>query len=649
MSFEIAGRRVGAEGPLFVVAELGLNHGGSLDRALQLVDAAAEAGASAVKLQTFLADHLFAPRAVAPSHVEARSLRAFFQGFQLDEAAHHRVAERARDHGLAFVATPFSIAAVEMLERVGVDAYKIASGDITYGTLIERCAQTGRPLLLSTGMASLDEVGRAVGTASFAGTRDLALLHCVSAYPVPAGSENLSAISTLGWTFGTVTGLSDHGSDTSAVPVAVALGASVYERHLMLPGDAGVDSAVSSIPSDLAAVVATAARVKAALGHGRKECLPEEAPNVTASRRSLHAARHLRAGDVVRAIDIVALRPGTGLALEAEEQLVGARLTRRVSAGEPFEVCDLPGQEWRRDVNPLSPAVHAADGWYLVPMATDPAYVEELLAICAAERVGLLVPTIDDELAELASAAARFREVGARVAVSGPVTNRLCADKYATCAYLRAHSIPAARTYLPDGLPDAPAFPLFIKPRVGRGGVGAFPIHNERELRFFLDYVPGPVVQEFLDGPEFTIDMLCDFQGQPLSIVPRERVVIRAGVIDRGRTVRDPRLVDLARAIARVLPLAGPVNVQCRMVDGWPIVFEINPRFSGGIPLTIAAGADFPRMLLQLAAGQAVAPAVGVFTDNLWMTSHEVSTFLAADQIEGRRLRRGAPAAEAAA
>jgi sialic acid synthase SpsE len=138
MSFEIAGRRRGSDAPLFVVAEIGLNHGGSVEHALELVDAAAEAGASAVKVQTFVADHLFAPTAMAPAHVHERSLRAFFQGFQLDEDAHHLLAERARERGLAFLATPFSLAAVEMLERVRVDAYKIASGDVTYGPLIER-------------------------------------------------------------------------------------------------------------------------------------------------------------------------------------------------------------------------------------------------------------------------------------------------------------------------------------------------------------------------------------------------------------------------------------------------------------------------------------------------------------------------------
>lgn len=291
------------------------------------------------------------------------------------------------------------------------------------------------------------------------------------------------------------------------------------------------------------------------------------------------------------------------------------------------------------DVNPLSPALHAADGWYLVPVASDPAYIDELLAICEAEHIGLVVPTIDDELMQVAGAVPKFRALGARVAVSQESTIRLCTDKYATCTYLRGHGISAAETFLPDQLPASPEFPLFIKPRVGRGGVGAFPVRDARELRFFLDYVSMPVVQEYLDGPEFTIDLLCDFLGRPLSIVPRERVVIRAGVIDRGRTVHDRRLIDLGRSIARLLPMAGAINVQCRMVEGWPVVFEINPRFSGGISLTIAAGADFPSILLRLAQGQEVAPALGAFRPDLWMTSHETATFLTPADIEARRFQ----------
>ena len=193
--------------------------------------------------------------------------------------------------------------------------------------------------------------------------------------------------------------------------------------------------------------------------------------------------------------------------------------------------------------------------------------------------------------------------------------------------------IPAAASWLPDELPAAPAFPLFIKPRRGRGSVGAHAVRTPKELEFFSGYVSDAVVQAYLDGPEFTIDMLCDFSGQPLSIVPRRRDVIRAGVSDRGRTVNDPALIQVARRCAAALPFAGAVNIQCRLVNGQPVIFEINPRFSGGIPLTIHAGADFPRMLVDLTAGVRVMPAIGRFRDNLWMASYETSVFLDGSRV----------------
>lgn len=280
------------------------------------------------------------------------------------------------------------------------------------------------------------------------------------------------------------------------------------------------------------------------------------------------------------------------------------------------------------DVNPLSPAVYAADRAYRVPLSSEPGYVDEIAAICRAERVGLVVPTIDDELTVFAEAAPALLVEGIRVAVSSPDTTRTCNDKFATCQVLTAHGVAAAASYLPDGLPADVRFPLFVKPRYGRGSIGAFAVQSARDLDFFLHYVPNPVFQDYLHGPEYTIDLFCDFDGQPLSIVPRERVVIRAGVIDRGRTVNDPSLIALAEACARAIHFLGPINIQCRVVDGRPVVFEINPRFSGGIPLTIEAGADFPRMLVQLTLGQTVAPSIGAFRHNLWMSSYESSVFV---------------------
>jgi carbamoyl-phosphate synthase large subunit len=218
--------------------------------------------------------------------------------------------------------------------------------------------------------------------------------------------------------------------------------------------------------------------------------------------------------------------------------------------------------------------------------------------------------------------------------VSSPLTSSLCDDKYATCVRLREHGIAAAASWLPGALPQRIAFPLFVKPRSGRGGVGAYPIRHARDLEFFLDYVADPVVQEYLDGPEFTIDMLCGFDNRVLSIVPRRRDVIRAGVIDRGCTVNNPALIALGEACAAALPFVGAVNIQCRLVKGRPVVFEINPRFSGGIPLTIESGADFPRMLVDLAAGRQVEPAIGRFRDQLWMTNYEASVFLSDGDVD---------------
>jgi len=306
--------------------------------------------------------------------------------------------------------------------------------------------------------------------------------------------------------------------------------------------------------------------------------------------------------------------------------------SRRVPLVQAFRTAlrslGLPGSVIVTDVNPLSPAIHVADRSYRVPMATDAEYLPEMLALCEVEKIRLVVPTIDDELPLFGAAREQFLALGTVVGCSSEETALICNDKVETCVRLRAAGVPAAATYLPSELPKTAAPPLFVKPRAGRGAVGAFAIRSQRDLDFFLSYVPDPIVQEYLEGPEFTIDVMCDATGSPVSIVPRERVVIRAGVIDRGRTVNDPRLIALAVQACQAIPFFGAVNIQCRMQGEQPVIFEINPRFSGGIPLTIQAGADFPKMLIKMALGRQVPAAIGEFKDDLWMTSFESAFFL---------------------
>jgi N,N'-diacetyllegionaminate synthase len=343
MSPEIGGRPIGPDVPVFAIAEIGLNHGGDLERALRMVDAAAQSGASAIKLQTLFADRLVAGSCPAPAHVDASSLREFFAAFELDAEAHRAVVSRARQHRLAVLSTPFAEDVVPMLAALDIDAFKIASGDLTYDGLIAAVARTGKPVVISTGMATLEEAARAVRVARCAGAAQVAVLHCVSAYPTPAGSENLSAIDTLAGALGVPVGLSDHstGGVISAV-AAVALGACIYERHFMLDdGVDAIDAAVSSTPADFQAIVTAMEAARVALGDGRKRCLAAEAPNVVPSRRGLYTRRPMRAGERITEADVIALRPATAVSPGELSRLVGSVLDRDLAAGEAFQLRDI--------------------------------------------------------------------------------------------------------------------------------------------------------------------------------------------------------------------------------------------------------------------------------------------------------------------
>jgi carbamoyl-phosphate synthase large subunit len=289
----------------------------------------------------------------------------------------------------------------------------------------------------------------------------------------------------------------------------------------------------------------------------------------------------------------------------------------------------LRGRVVTTDMNGLSPGLYFGSKHYIVPLTTDPQYIPIIKSICFRERIHLLIPTIDDELPLFGRHTEAFLATGIRVAVSSEQTNLICNDKYASAGFFRTHGIPFARTWLPEQLEYAQIqYPLFLKPRNGRGSVGAFPIANERELRFFLEYVPGPIVQEYLGGKEYTVDLLADFSGKVISVVPRERMVVRSGVTDRGQTVNDPEMIQLAINAARALDIRGPANIQMKMDGGNATIFEVNPRFSGGIPLTIAAGADFPLWLIEMCRGRRLRPCIGKFTDGLIMACYESAIFL---------------------
>jgi carbamoyl-phosphate synthase large subunit len=295
----------------------------------------------------------------------------------------------------------------------------------------------------------------------------------------------------------------------------------------------------------------------------------------------------------------------------------------------------LRGNVITTDMSSMSPGLYFGSRHYLAPLTTDREYIPIIKSICFRERIHLLIPTIDDELPLFGAHNEEFRAMGIHVAVSGAQTGTICNDKYATASFLLDKDLPFARTWLPHQLKFSQLkYPLFLKPRSGRGSVGAFPIGNERELRFFLDYVKDPVVQEFLPGREFTIDLLADFSGEVISVVPRERLVIRAGVSDRGRTLNHHAMIRLAIRTAEALDIRGPANIQVKLDGDKITIFEVNPRFSGGIPLTIAAGADFPAWLIEMSCGRRIHPCIGKFSEGLIMACYESAIFLPESVVE---------------
>lgn len=336
---EIAGRKVGPGQPCFVIAEAGVNHDGEPGLATRLIDAAADAGADAVKFQTFRAEQLatpHAPKAVYQLQTAdvGESQLEMLRRLELSEAAHRLLWDYCRTRGILFLSTPFDEASADLLEALGVAAFKISSGELTNLPLLAHVARKGKPMIVSTGMSTLAEVQAAVQVLQTTGNRQVVLLHCVSSYPANPHDANLRAVQTMAEAFQLPVGYSDHTVGIEVALAAVALGACVIEKHLTLDRTSpGPDHRVSLEPDEFAALVRGVRTVEAALGHGRKEPALSEANTAAVARKSLVAACDIRSGTVFTEEAIAIKRPGTGLPPAMRAQLVGRTATTHISAG----------------------------------------------------------------------------------------------------------------------------------------------------------------------------------------------------------------------------------------------------------------------------------------------------------------------------
>jgi len=340
-SFSIAGRAIGPNEPPFVIAEVSANHLGRIDRALETIEAAAKCGADAIKIQTYTADTITidhdGPGFVIEGGLwDGRSLYELYQEAQTPFEWHAELFAKAKELGVPLFSTPFDHTAVDLLQDLNAPAYKIASFEVTDLPLIARVAQTGKPMIISTGMANLAEIHDAVRTARENGVGGLAILHCLSSYPAPIDQADLRTVPHIGEAFGAIPGLSDHTPGTACSVAAVALGARVIEKHFTLSrNDGGPDSAFSLEPDEFTRLVEDCHNAHAALGRVRYDLAGCERGSIT-FRRSLYVVKDIAEGELMTPDNIRSIRPGHGLAPKFWSDIINKRASKALKRGDPL-------------------------------------------------------------------------------------------------------------------------------------------------------------------------------------------------------------------------------------------------------------------------------------------------------------------------
>lgn len=342
----INNRSIGSEYPPYVIAELSANHNGKLETALNIVEEAFRSGADAVKLQTYTADTITLDCNDKEFQIEGglwdgRTLYDLYQQAHMPWEWHRPLFDRARELGITIFSSPFDTSAVDFLEELGAPAYKIASFEAVDLPLIKYVANTGKPMIISTGLADLFEIEEAIEAAYAGGCNELAILHCVSGYPAPASDYNLRSIPNLIEKFNLVTGLSDHTIGNTTAIASVAVGGSIIEKHFTLDRNGGgPDDSFSMEPREMTLLCQDALTAWQAMGTVNYDAKSSEKGNMQ-FRRSLYFVQDLEVGDVITDVSVRSVRPGFGLPPKFLDRVIGCRTSRKIRKNTPVHLSDL--------------------------------------------------------------------------------------------------------------------------------------------------------------------------------------------------------------------------------------------------------------------------------------------------------------------
>lgn len=290
----------------------------------------------------------------------------------------------------------------------------------------------------------------------------------------------------------------------------------------------------------------------------------------------------------------------------------------------------IKGKIFTADLKETAPTIHYSDKHFVVPRVNEEGYINKLLKICRSEEINLIIPLIDTELILLANNTKVFESIGVSVLVSSMELNKIANNKKYTYNFFVANNIPTPRVYSDEEIERKEyQFPLLIKPYDGSSSKGVTKIMNEKELEFFKEYIPNAMVQEYVSGEEYTIDAMVDFYGNIKTIVPRLRIETRAGEVSKGMTKKDIEIIKAAETVIKALPNPiGCITLQCfKKEDGQITFIEINPRFGGGIPLSIEAGANFPLWTIKMCQGEVFIDKDFDWRENLTMLRYDEAVF----------------------
>lgn len=636
----IAGRTISPTKKPLVIAELSGNHGGYLSNALELIDACAAGGAEMVKFQSYTPDTITLksdnPDFIVKNDLwKDRTLYNLYTDAHTPFDWHADLFDHTRKRGMIPISSPFDHSAVDLLEQLDCPAYKIASCELVDFDLINRVAATGKPIIVSTGAAALSEIEDALYFLSDLGVRDLLLFHCISEYPTRAKDANLATIQALVQRFNCLVGFSDHTQGLTVPVSAVALGAVAIEKHVRLDSDTtSVDSAFSLKASDIKKLKRATSRAWKSLGQARQLAFDCESESLR-FRRSLYVSKGVKEGETFTRSNLRSVRPAGGMHTKYLEQILGRRAACDIAKATPL-IPELI-KDWTHaknilitsaaskipliqlfqkaaegkhiqiiaaDMNPECQAAQCADAFFTLPKDSDPFHKQALLHLCDKHNIGMIIPTRDSEMVQLASYSTDLQRAGILLPLPPLDKLKLCLDKIDFYDDCLKQGFPVLPRMIPGKTPESTLkFPVFMRARNSAASRDAQVIKNRTRLTKIAD-VENKLIQPFIDAPEYSCDILSDMKGHVQHVIVRQRLVVKKGESTHSRIENKPELARLATKIATHLSLKGHSLIQFfdHPTQG-PLVIEVNARFGGCSHLSITGGLNSPEHMIQMMLG----------------------------------------------